>query len=626
MMKGVKFIFSLRSRTAAFIHDLMMIPLAWLLAYWLRFNLESIPEQFFQTAINVLPVVIFIQGLVYIIFGLYRGVWRFASIPDFVRIAKAVFIGVMASLTIIFFLTRMQHVPRSVFPLYTLLLFSALAGNRLLYRWLKDYRFQKYKAKRVLIIGAGEAAELLVRDMLRQRNKHFSPIALVDDGDKKIGRELHGIRVVGTTEKIPVLVEQLDIDLILIAIPSLTSEKMRRLVEVCERANVPFRTLPKYEDLVSGQVTTTALRDVSIEDLLGREKIELDWSLIHAGLSGKTVMVSGGGGSIGAELCRQIAHISPSSLIIFERSEFHLYRIKKDLENSFPQIDVKGVLGDVCDRQAVSEIVGKYSPDIIFHAAAYKQVPLLEVQPREAIRNNVLGTVNLAEAADRYNCDKFVFISTDKAVNPVNILGRSKRLAELYCESMNTLSRTRFVIVRFGNVLGSDGSVVPLFNEQIRQGGPLTVTHSEITRYFMTIREACQLILQVAVIKDKCDIFVLDMGEPVKIAYLAEQMIRLSGKVPGEDIAIQYIGLRPGEKLHEELFYENEYIEKTGNEKIIGIRHTPIDRPNLRKVIDRLSQASSDYDDEQIRIILAEVIPQLSKQKPENDNVIQLSN
>lgn len=625
-MKSLNSIFALRSRTAAFVHDLLMIPLAWLLAYWLRFNLETIPEQFIQTALNVLPIVIFVQGIVYIIFGLYRGVWRFASIPDFIRITKAVFFGVTASLAIIFLVTRMQYVPRSVIPLYSLLLFSMLAGNRLIYRWLKDYRLHKYTGKRVLIIGAGEAAELLVRDMLRQRYRHFLPIAFVDDNHSRIGRELHGIRVVGGTEKISTLVEKLDIDLILIAIPSLTSDKMRRLVEICERTTIPFRTLPKYEDLVSGQVTTTALRDVSIEDLLGREKIELDWNLIHGGLSGKTIMVSGGGGSIGSELCRQIAHLAPSSLIIFERSEFNLYRIKRTLTNSYPQIEIIDVLGDICDKQAVDRVIGNYTPDLIFHAAAYKQVPLLQVHAREAIRNNVLGTIHLAEAADRHKCQKFIFISTDKAVNPGNVLGESKRLAELYCERMEQISSTRFITVRFGNVLGSDGSVVPLFKEQIERGGPVTVTHPDITRYFMTIREACQLILQVAVIDEKGNIFVLDMGEPVKISYLAEQMIRLSGRVPGQDIVIQYIGLRSGEKLHEELFYENEINEKTANAKIIRARHTPVEAVKLEEVIERLTKASADYDEEKIRRILAELVPRFVQQAPAKDNIIHLSN
>jgi FlaA1/EpsC-like NDP-sugar epimerase len=624
-MKGINFIFSLRSRSAAFAHDLLSIPLAWLGAYWLRFNLETIPPQFLKTALSLLPLIVMIQAGVFIIFGLYRGVWRFASIPDFVRIAKAVFFGVLVSLVVIFLMTRMQQLPRSVIPLYSLLLFSILAGNRLLYRWLKDYRTHKYGGKRVLIVGAGQAAELLVRDMLRHRYKHFIPVGLVDDGQNKIGRELHGIRVMGNTDQIPVLVEKLEINLILIAIPSLTSDKMRRVVEMCERTAIPFRTLPKFEDLVSGQVTTTALREVSIEDLLGREKVELDWKLIHGGLSGKTIMVSGGGGSIGSELCRQIANLAPSSLIIFERSEFNLYRITKDLEKSFPQVKLITILGDVCDRQTVENVLKKHRPQMIFHAAAYKQVPILQAHPTEAIRNNVLATVVLAEAADKYACEKFVFISTDKAVNPTNVLGYSKRVAELYCQAMDQTSNTRFIAVRFGNVLGSDGSVVQLFNEQISQGGPVTVTHPEITRYFMTIREACQLILQVAVIDEKGDVFVLDMGEPVKITYLAEQMIRLSGKEPGEDIDITYIGLRSGEKLHEELFYSDEINEKTGNDKILLARHNRVDTEKLNETISALKEASDEYDDEKVQLILTEATPLLVEPSSANDNIIRLS-
>ena len=623
-MKATRILPALRSRTAAFIHDLLFIPIAWLTAYWLRFNLESIPSKFFETALNVLPVVIVVQGSIFLLFGLYRGVWRFASVPDFIRIGKAVIVGVVTSLAVIFLMTRMQYVPRSVFPLYSLLLFFALSGNRLLYRWLKDYRYNKLYGKRVLIVGAGQAAELLIRDMLRQRYRQYRPVAMVDDSRSKIGRELHGIRVVGNTNDIPSLVERLEIELILIAIPSLNSEKMRRLVECCERTNVPFRTLPKFEDLVSGQVTTTALRDVSIEDLLGREKIELDWNVIHEGLSGKTIMVTGGGGSIGSELCRQIANLAPLKLIIFERSEFNLYRIAKDMEKSFPQIDIKVVLGDICDANCVNDAFDKYLPDLIFHAAAYKQVPLLEQHPGEAGRNNVLGTVNLALAADRIKASKFILISTDKAVNPANVLGESKRLAELYCQGMNQESTTRFITVRFGNVLGSDGSVVQLFNEQIAQGGPVTVTHPEIIRFFMTIRESCQLILQTAAIHDNGDVFVLDMGEPVKIAYLAEQMIRLSGKEPHQDIDIAYIGLRPGEKLFEELFYKHEIHEKTSNAKIIRARHGRVNIERLNEIIESLRLADENYDRESTRSILSSAIKELVEPPPGQQNIISL--
>ena len=603
----------MQSSGIVFIHDLLVIPLAWITAFWLRFNLEDIPDNFFQTALELLPVLVFVQGVFYIIFGLYRGVWRFASMPDLVRIGKAVFLGVSVSFIFIFLITHMQYIPRSVIPLYTILLFSVLAGNRMLYRWMKDYQIKKHFGKRTLIIGAGEAAELLIRDMLHQRFRQFLPVGIVDDNHRKLGRELHGIRVIGRIEDITTLVNNLDINLILIAIPSLSSDKMRRVVEICERTGIQFRTLPKFEDLISGQVVTTALRNVSIEDLLGREKIELDWNLIRDGLSGRTILVSGGGGSIGSELCHQIVTLKPSVLIILEQSEFNLYRIKKDLDINYPEIYVVPILGDICDRQTVDKIVSNYRPALVFHAAAYKQVPLLQMYPREAAKNNILGTVNLAKAADKYDCEKFIFISTDKAVNPMNNLGASKRLAELFCEYMEQTSKTRFISVRFGNVLGSDGSVVPLFKEQIEKGGPVTVTHPEITRYFMTIREACQLILQVAVIDEKGDVFVLDMGEPVKIVYLAEQMIRLSGKIPEEEIEIQYIGLRPGEKLHEELFYENEINEKTDNDKILLARHNPVNVEILNETIDRIKRACDEYDDKRIERILNEKISPLKE-------------
>lgn len=623
-MDGFKFKFALRSRTAAFMHDLLAIPAAWLLAYWLRFNLEQIPEKFLATALEVLPLIIVVQGLVYVVFGLYRGVWRFASLPDLVRIAKAVFTGVIISLSLIFFITRMQHVPRSVFPLYAILLFFILAGDRFFYRWFKDSRIKKSSGTRVLIVGAGEAAELLIRDMLRQRYRQYQPVAIVDDNRKKIGRELHGIRVVGDTSEIPVLVARMKIELILIAIPSLNSEKMRRLVECCETTSVPFRTLPRFEDLVSGEVTTTALRNVSIEDLLGREKVELEWDLIRKGLSGKKIMVTGGGGSIGAELCRQIAGLKPSRLIIFERSEYNLYRINKDLVNRFPDVNVKIVLGDICDMDSVNNVFDSCMPDVIFHAAAYKQVPILQDHPREAVKNNVIGTVNVATASDRIKAEKFILISTDKAVNPSNVLGESKRLAELYCQCMGQTSKTRFITVRFGNVLGSDGSVVQLFHEQIREGGPVTVTHPDIVRYFMTIREACQLILQVAVIEDEGDVFVLDMGEPVKIVYLAEQMIRLSGKEPGRDIEICHIGLRPGEKLFEELFYAQEMNEKTGNPKVIRARHGKVNPDKLHKTIKSLERLCAGSNEGVLEEILMDANNDLFEKTVGPSNVVAL--
>ena len=597
-------------RAGVFLHDLLMIPAAWYLAYWLRFNLGTIPDNSLQVATLMLPVVVICQSFSYLLFGLYRGIWRFASLYDFIRIGKSVYVGALVTTLVIFAVTRLEQVPRSVLPLYMILLFILLGGNRALYRSFKDRRIRAGGGKRVLIIGAGESAQMLARDMLQHARGEYLPVGMIDDNSDKLGREIHGIKVVGNFERIPDVVKQKSVDLIVIAIPSLSSARMQALVSICEGSGAAFKTLPKLEDLMSGHVTVNAIQEVSIEDLLGREKVELERTMMQVGLSGKVIMVTGGGGSIGMELCRQVAGFAPDTLVVYERNEFSLYRIQHELENRFPQLRLVTVLGDVCDRQAVARILQRCRPDVIFHAAAYKHVPMLQAHPAQAVRNNIIGACVTAEEASRYHCDKYVFISTDKAVNPSSILGATKRVGEIYCEGMNAASSTRYITVRFGNVLGSDGSVVPLFREQLRAGGPLTVTHPDMTRYFMTIREACQLILQASVVEEEGGIYVLDMGDPVRINYLAEQVIRLSGKEPGEDVAIQYVGLRPGEKLHEELFYADEVKEKTRNSKVFRARHVAADGRQVRQVVARLERSLATAEDGEIKRILTELVPQ----------------
>jgi FlaA1/EpsC-like NDP-sugar epimerase len=586
----------------------MVVPAAWLLAYWFRFNLDVIPPGFMDSALRMLPVVMVIQATMFWYFGLYRGIWRFASVPDFVRIAKSVLVGVLLSAVAIFFINRMQFVPRSVLPLYGMLLLAGLGGDRLIYRWLKDRKLALSGGRRTLVVGAGEAAEMLVRDMLI-RSREYLPVVMADDDPSKIGRDIHGIRVAGSVGKVPDLCARHRVELILIAIPAASREQMRRIVEICEATRIPFRMLPRLADLMSGNVTVNELREVHIEDLLGRERIELDWDLIRRGLGGRSVLVSGGGGSIGAELCRQIAKLGPERLVIFERSEPHLYRILEELRGTK---GLRGVLGDVADARKVEHAMREHRPEVVFHAAAYKHVPLLEGDVREAVRNNVLGTLCLARGAEAAGCARFVYISTDKAVNPANVLGATKRVGEMICESRSNPSGTRFVTVRFGNVLGSDGSVVPLFREQIRRGGPVTVTHPDITRYFMTVGEACELILQAGTMGGGGEIFVLDMGQPVKIAYLAEQMIRLSGKQPGQDVPVEHIGLRPGEKLYEELFYADEERMPTAHAKILLARHAPFDRDLIAEQLAELESASEALDAESLLAGLRRLVPGFS--------------
>ncbi len=558
----------LRSRTAALTHDLLMIPVAWLLAYWLRFNLGRIPPEFIDSAVQSLPWVILIQGAVYWLFGLYRGVWRFASLPDLVRILKAVVAGTLLVVVTLFIVNRTELIPRSVPVLFLGLQVVLLAGPRMLYRWIKDHRLNFSSGQRVLIVGAGRAGEMLVRDMLRDSSRAYFPAGFVDDKPRRQGGEVHGIPVLGPTEAIGEIVVREDIDLLMLAVPSATAKEMRHLVELCESTGRPFRTVPELRNLMTGQVSISQLRPVSIEDLLGRDPISLDWDGISEGLSGREIMVTGAGGSIGSELVRQLALTGPSRLILLDNGEYNLYRIEMELHERHPELRFTRHLVNVADAAALNDVFAAERPRILFHAAAYKHVPMLEDQIRAAVRNNVMGTRLVAEAAARWNCERFVLISTDKAVHPANVMGATKRIAEAICHALDQKSACRFITVRFGNVLGSAGSVVPLFSRQIEQGGPVTVTHPDIERFFMTIPEACQLIMQAAVIGDGGEIFVLDMGEPIKIRYLAEQMIRLSGREPGDDIAIKYIGLRPGEKLYEELFYDSEDLIATGHPKI----------------------------------------------------------
>ena len=475
-------------------------------------------------------------------------------------------------------------------------------------------------------MGAGSAGEMLVRDLMRDRQRAYVPVAFVDDDPAKKGKEIHGIRVVGKCSRLSKVCDRLAVDLVMLAVPSADSEQMQHIVNQVELTGLPFRTVPELSDLMTGNVRIDQLREVMIEDLLGREPVSLDWQGIKAGLAQRTVLVTGAGGSIGSELCRQLAELGVSSLVLVENGEFNLFSIEQELMHDYPGLQLYPHLVDVTEAPGVDWLFDKYRPQVVFHAAAYKHVPLLENQIREAVHNNVLGTRNVAIAADKWGAREFVLISTDKAVNPANVMGASKRAAEIYCQNLNDRSATSFITVRFGNVLGSTGSVIPLFKQQIKRGGPLTVTHPDIERYFMTTREACQLIMQASVLGQGGEIFVLDMGEPVKIVYLAEQLIRLSGKIPGEDIEIEYTGLRPGEKLYEELFHESEALVATGHEKIHLAQFRKVDWEQLNGAVDDLERACAAYDSERLGDILNDLVPErtLSKlEKEQADGLVQ---
>ena len=616
MSKTASLLRLLRNRWAALVHDLIMIPVAWLLSYWIRFNIGEFPEHLLERAVYLLPLVLLIQGSAFVYFGLYRGVWRFASLPDLSRIVRAVVVSTALLAVALFLLFRLEYVPRSVFIIDAVLLIVLLGGPRLFYRFLKDHSLgSKGLRDKVLVVGAGAAGEGLVRDLLRMRPLVYTPVAFVDDDPSKQGREIHGIRVVGSCNDLAEVVEQWDVDLIMLALPSANSSQMRRIVEISESSGVPFRTLPKLQSLVSGQVSFTELREVQIEDLLGRDPVRLDTKAIRERLTGRIVFVTGGGGSIGAELCRQIALMEPARLIVIDQSEFNLYRIEQELQQKWPGLTMNCELGDICDKTGLEQIFNNYRPDVIFHAAAYKHVPMLETKVREAVKNNIMGTWNVVQLADQYNCTEFVMVSTDKAVNPGNIMGATKRIAEIICQTMDRRSETRFITVRFGNVLGSAGSVVPLFREQIRRGGPVTVTDEGITRYFMTIPEACRLILQTSVMGKGGEIFVLDMGEPVRILYLAEQMIRLSGRKPGEDIEIRVTGLRPGEKLHEELFHNDEDLTDTGHSKVMLAHSRETDWGTLQDCLASFREGISEGRSDKLEGYIRQLVPEMTRGK-----------
>lgn len=601
------------NRWLAMVHDVFMLPVAWLLAYWLRFNLDTVPADMLSSAVSYLWLIIPLQTVFFLQFGLYRGVWRFASVPDLIRIIKSVAFGLIAVMACLFVIYRLEGVPRSVPVLYGGILIMLLSGPRLMYRWLKDHQFTFGSGQRVLIVGAGKAGEILVRDLLQ--DDAYQPIAFVDDKLRRIGQEIHGVPVIAECNDIPRIVEKLSIEVIVLAIPSASLEQRKHLVSLCENAAVPFRSVPQLESLMSGQVAVNQLREVSIEDLLGRSPVILDWDGIRGGLSGKTVLVTGAGGSIGSELCRQLARLGPERLVLLENSEFNLYNIERELIKLYPDLSLVIRLGDVRDAVFVDSVFRSYCPNVVFHAAAYKHVPMLEHQIRQAVQNNVMGTRIVADAADQYDCAEFVLISTDKAVNPTNIMGTTKRVAEIYCQNLSTRSSTKYITVRFGNVLGSAGSVVPLFREQIAKGGPVTVTHPDMERFFMTIPEACQLIMQASVLGEGGEIFILEMGSPVKISYLAEQMIRLSGREPEKDIEIVYTGLRPGEKLFEELFHEKEALASTNHEKILLARHRIIEWNELLSDMDRIQEAINADTADYLMEVLRKLVPEHHLQK-----------
>ncbi len=595
-------------RWAVVVHDLTMVWLCWQGLHQFRQALLPAPP--------ALPlwtpetwIVLLAQGVVFWQAGLYRGLWRFASVPDLWNIAKACAIGWVMIVLALFLSNSLRPDMRVVLILYPFVLVGMLGTPRLLYRAWKDAQRKQDggNAVRVLIVGAGQAGEALVRDMHRVGAYH--PVGFLDDAARLRGSKVQGIPVLGKVSDVAEIARETAARLLVIAMPSVDASALQRVVEACERSGVPFRMVPRLRDVLEGRSLPGELKKVAIEDLLGRKPVLPDWKAIREWLGGRSVMVTGAGGSIGAELCRQCARHGARRIALLEIDELALTTAETELRRDFPDIEFVPLLGDCGDPAVIAYALSNSSPEAVFHAAAYKQVPLLERQLREAIRNNVLATETVARACRDASVGTFVLISTDKAVDPVNVLGATKRLAEMACQSLADRRSTRFVTVRFGNVLDSAGSVVPLFREQIRAGGPVTVTDPEVSRYFMTIPEACQLILQASAIGSHEAIYTLDMGEPVPIRVLAEQMIRLAGKQPGRDIAITYTGLRAGEKLHETLFHAEEAYRPTSHPQILQADQRSISAEAIGSALVDMRTASMRYDVEALAILLRQAVP-----------------
>ncbi|WP_363796870.1 nucleoside-diphosphate sugar epimerase/dehydratase [Lysobacter firmicutimachus] len=596
-------------RLAVVAHDLAMVWLVWQALHKLRFGVVVTPPPLPLWSTEI-ALVLAAQGLVFWQVGLYRGLWRFAGVPDLWNIFKACMLGLFAIVLGLFLYNRLDLVPRTVLVLYPLVLMGMLGAPRLLYRAWKDSRIDSANAVsvRILILGAGRAGEALVRDLRRFGTYH--PVGFLDDAARLRGSKVQGVPVLGRVEDVAEIARETAAKLLVIAMPSADANAMQRVVMACERTGVPFRMVPRLQDVLEGRSLPGELKEVAIEDLLGRKPVMPDWKAIRSWLGARSVLVTGAGGSIGSELCRQSARHGASRIALIEIDELALVTTETALRRDFPDVEFIPILGDCGDKAVIEYALKLAEPEAAFHAAAYKQVPLLEAQLREAVRNNVLATETVARACRAAGVGTFVLISTDKAVDPVNVLGATKRLAEMTCQALADQRATRFVTVRFGNVLDSAGSVVPLFREQIRSGGPVTVTDPEVTRFFMTIPEACQLILQASAIGTHEAIYTLDMGEPVPIRLLAEQMIRLAGKTPGRDIAIVYTGLRPGEKLHETLFHADERYRPTVHPKILQAEPRDVSMAALEGSLQQLREASVRYDREALNSLLRIAVPE----------------
>ena len=608
--------------------DIVIINLSAVAALLLRFELspaQASEAGFMSSVISYMWLNTLVTVIIFWIFGLYNSLWEFAGVHELVRIAlasacsgAAVWFGMLLS---------GLPVPRSYPFIYILVLFVAASFPRFIYRLLRNQRAasKQVTRRRTMLIGGGAAGAMVIREFQNSSHSENQVMCVIDDNPSKRGALLMGVPIVGDREKIESAVQKYGIEEIVLAIPSAQLRDRTELISICQRTGCRLKTLPALYQLANGEVSVKKVRDVDIVDLLGRATVDVDMSGIADYIKGKTVLVTGGGGSIGSELCRQIVKHHPKRLVIFDIYENNAYDIQQELKRRYPTLDLVVLIGSVRDRKRVFNVMDTYRPELVFHAAAHKHVPLMEDSPAEAIKNNVFGTLNVAEAAAEFGAKRFLLISTDKAVNPTNVMGASKRMCEMVIQMMNGRSETEYVAVRFGNVLGSNGSVIPLFKKQIAYGGPVTITDRRIIRYFMTIPEAAQLVLEAGSFAHRGEVFVLDMGEPVRIADLADKLIRLSGYVPGRDIEIKEVGLRPGEKLYEELLMSNDNLHKTENEKIFVEERPAVDEEMMKRRLDELKATVALGNNEEILAALHKLVPTFRRPEEVNKNAEQVS-
>jgi FlaA1/EpsC-like NDP-sugar epimerase len=590
------------------------ISFAFVDAFALRFDMR-IPSNYWDSFYILLPAVVIIKISVFWWLGLSEGWWRYVSMYDFLVILKANAIGSALFILYVVFFYSEKIVPRSVLVLDGILCFSIMIGARVFTRLFRERMLLKTKnghtdVKSVVIVGAGGVGQNIVKEIRDNPNIQKAVIGFVDNDSRRQGKIFQGVPVLGPVSDLSKICLKNAIDMVLIAQTSVSPLELREIVGFCKQSNIISKIMPPVGDIIDGRVSLEHVRPVSLEDLLGRQPVRLEVDNIRQYLRGKRILVTGAAGSIGSEICRQVATFGPRSLILFENAETPLFRIEQELHETFPKLAIHPCLGDIRQKDKVDHFFGKHLPQVVFHAAAYKHVPMSEINPVEVVQNNVFGTRHVVDAACQIGVDHFVMVSTDKAVNPTNAMGASKRAAEIYIQNLPSGGRTKLVTVRFGNVLGSSGSVIPTFRQQIAKGGPVTVTHPEITRFFMTIPEAVQLVLQAGSMGEGREIFLLDMGDPVKIVRLAEEMIRLSGFRPYEDIEIVFTGLRPGEKLYEELLIAGEGVKATRHEKIRVLSATSYDREKILAMMKALEEAANAMDAENLLRILKEIVPE----------------